>query len=44
MGQIVAGSLDRQALESPDPYAYLRLMVFLEDNTFGVVEEARRDG
>jgi flavin reductase (DIM6/NTAB) family NADH-FMN oxidoreductase RutF len=41
LGQIVAGSLDRAAVEASDPYAYLRLFAFLEDGTFGVIEKAR---
>jgi flavin reductase (DIM6/NTAB) family NADH-FMN oxidoreductase RutF len=46
-GQIVACSVDRQALEADDPYAYLRPLVFLENGLFGVVEKAQpvpRDG
>jgi flavin reductase (DIM6/NTAB) family NADH-FMN oxidoreductase RutF len=30
LGQVVAASVDRQAVEAPDPYAYLRLFTFLE--------------
>jgi flavin reductase (DIM6/NTAB) family NADH-FMN oxidoreductase RutF len=41
-GTIVAGSIDRDALTAPDPYTYLRPLVFLEDGTYGVVEGARR--
>ena len=41
LGQIVAASADREAVESQDPYGYLRLFAFLEDDTFGVVEKAR---
>ncbi len=42
LGQIVAASMDRDAIEAEDPYAYLRLFAFLEKNTFGVIEQARR--
>lgn len=42
LGQIVACSVDRQALETRDPYEYLRLLVFLEGGTFGVIERAQR--
>jgi flavin reductase (DIM6/NTAB) family NADH-FMN oxidoreductase RutF len=41
-GNIVAGSVDRAALTGPDPYAYLRPLVFLEDGAYGVIEGARR--
>jgi flavin reductase (DIM6/NTAB) family NADH-FMN oxidoreductase RutF len=40
LGSIVAGSVDSLALEAPDPYAYLRPLVFLEGGTFGVIERA----
>jgi len=40
-GIIVAGSIDREALAAPDPYAYLRPLVFLENGTYGVIEGAR---
>lgn len=43
-GNIVAGSIDQDALEAPDPYAYLRPLLFLEDGTYGVIEGARRLG
>lgn len=42
LGRIVAASIDREALEAPDPYAYLRLFAFLEEKTYGVVERAER--
>lgn len=41
-GRIVAGSLDKAALDGGDPYEYLRTFVFLENGTYGVVERARR--
>jgi flavin reductase (DIM6/NTAB) family NADH-FMN oxidoreductase RutF len=41
-GQIVAGCVDKVALDTRDPYTYLRMLVFLEDGTFGVVEKAQR--
>lgn len=40
-GQIVALSVDEGAIEGGDPYAYLRLLVFLEGNTYGVVERSQ---
>jgi flavin reductase (DIM6/NTAB) family NADH-FMN oxidoreductase RutF len=40
LGQIVAFSLDQEALAAADPYAYLRLIVFLEQGTYGVIEQA----
>jgi flavin reductase (DIM6/NTAB) family NADH-FMN oxidoreductase RutF len=42
LGRIVAVSVDREALEAQDPYRYLRLFVFLEGSTYGVVERSRR--
>lgn len=44
LGEIVAGSVDKAALERRDPYGYLRMVVFLEDSTFGVIEKGRRIG
>ncbi len=41
-GEIVAGSVDRAALDCPDPYEYLKLIAFLEDGTFGVIERSRQ--
>ena len=38
----MAGSIDQDALEAPDPYAYLGPLLFLEDGTYGVIEGARR--
>jgi flavin reductase (DIM6/NTAB) family NADH-FMN oxidoreductase RutF len=40
LGQVVAGSVDRQAVEAQDPYQYLRLFAFLENDTYGVIENA----
>ncbi|MCL4507530.1 MAG: flavin reductase family protein [Chloroflexi bacterium] len=42
LGQVVTASVDRQALEAQDPYEYLRLFTFLESDTYGVIEKARR--
>lgn len=42
IGRIVAVSIDREALDTPDPYAYLRLFAFLEGHTYGVIEMARQ--
>ncbi len=41
LGEIVALSMDKQALEWDDPYAYLRLLVFLENHAYGTVERFR---
>jgi flavin reductase (DIM6/NTAB) family NADH-FMN oxidoreductase RutF len=41
-GNIVAGSVDAEALAASDPYSYLRPMVFLEEGAYGVIERARR--
>jgi flavin reductase (DIM6/NTAB) family NADH-FMN oxidoreductase RutF len=42
LGQIVALSLDQEALATTDPYSYLRLVVFLEQGRYGVIEQAQR--
>jgi flavin reductase (DIM6/NTAB) family NADH-FMN oxidoreductase RutF len=42
LGQVVAASMDREALDAHDPYEYLRLFTFLEDGTYGVIEKGRR--
>ncbi len=42
LGQIVAVSVDREAVEASDPYGYLRLFAFLENHTYGVIENGRR--
>jgi flavin reductase (DIM6/NTAB) family NADH-FMN oxidoreductase RutF len=44
LGQIVAASIDRAAVEAHDPYEYLRLFTFLEGETIGVIEKAHRMG
>ena len=41
IGQIVAVSVDQQALLASDPYAYLRMLVFLEQGSYGVIEQAQ---
>jgi len=41
-GEIVAGSVDREAFESTDPYEHLKMVVFLENGQFGVIEKSRR--
>jgi hypothetical protein len=43
-GRIVAGSVDADALGADDPYADLRMFAFLEDSTYGVIEQARQVG
>jgi flavin reductase (DIM6/NTAB) family NADH-FMN oxidoreductase RutF len=42
LGQIVACSLDQEALTTTNPYSYLRLLVFLEQGTYGVIEQTGR--
>jgi flavin reductase (DIM6/NTAB) family NADH-FMN oxidoreductase RutF len=42
LGQILAASVDREALEAQDPYAYLRPLTFLEKDAYGVIERAKR--
>lgn len=42
LGRIVAASIDKGALEAKDPYEYLRMLVFLEDGTFGTVARAEK--
>lgn len=42
LGQIVAASVDKEALKADDPYEYLRMFVYLEGSTYGVIERARR--
>ena len=44
LGKIVAASVDREALETQDPYAYLRLFAFLEAGVYGTIEKARHLG
>jgi hypothetical protein len=40
-GNIVAASVDQEALAAADPYAYLRPVLFLEERCYGVIEGAR---
>lgn len=40
LGQIVATSVDQEARVAKDPYEYLRMFVYLEGNTYGVIERA----
>ena len=39
-----AGFGDAAALSADDPYAYLRVLAFLENGTYGVIEDSRRAG
>ncbi|HED04150.1 MAG TPA: flavin reductase family protein [Candidatus Fraserbacteria bacterium] len=40
LGQIVATSVDQEVHVAKDPYEYLRMFVYLEGNTYGVIEQA----
>lgn len=42
LGRIVAASIDQEALEARDPYEYLKMLVFLEDGTYGTVKRAEK--
>jgi flavin reductase (DIM6/NTAB) family NADH-FMN oxidoreductase RutF len=42
LGEIVAGSVDKEVLEAQDPYEHLRMLVFLESRAYGVIEGAHR--
>ena len=42
LGRIVAASIDKTALEAKDPYEYLKMLVFLEDGTFGTITKAEK--
>lgn len=42
LGRIVAASLDKAALEANDPYEYLKMFVYLEAGSYGVIERVRR--
>lgn len=42
LGEIVAVSVDREAYQAKDPYEYLRMLVYLEDAAYGVIERARQ--
>jgi flavin reductase (DIM6/NTAB) family NADH-FMN oxidoreductase RutF len=41
LARILDVSVDREATTSADPYSYLRLIVYLEGSTFGVIEGAQ---
>jgi flavin reductase (DIM6/NTAB) family NADH-FMN oxidoreductase RutF len=42
LGKIVAASIDEAAMRAKDPYRYLKMPVFLEDETFGTVVKAQK--
>jgi flavin reductase (DIM6/NTAB) family NADH-FMN oxidoreductase RutF len=42
LGRIVAVSVDKEVREVEDPYEYLRMLVYLDDMTYGVIERAQR--
>ncbi len=42
LGQIVAASIDKIAFAAHDPYEYLRVFVYLEGSTYGMIERAQR--
>ena len=42
LGEILAASVDREALEAKDPYSYLRLIAFLESDRYGVIERGQK--
>jgi len=42
LGRIVAVLADEEAHEVEDPYEYLRLFAYLDDETYGVIERGRR--
>lgn len=44
LGRIVAVSVDDEALCVEDPYAYMRMFFFLENGTYGLIEDARKVG
>jgi flavin reductase (DIM6/NTAB) family NADH-FMN oxidoreductase RutF len=44
LGRIVAVSVDKAAAQADDPYAYLRLCLFLENGVYGVIEHSRNIG
>lgn len=44
LGEIVAGSVDKAALECADPYQYMKMLVFLEDGKYGVIEDSQLVG
>jgi len=42
LGCVVAASIDRAAFDHDDPYSYMRMLAYLENGTFGVIESAKR--
>lgn len=42
LGRIIAASIDQDAINAEDPYAYLKMLVFLEDGTFGTIRRAEK--
>ncbi|MDG6994731.1 MAG: hypothetical protein JRN52_02315 [Nitrososphaerota archaeon] len=42
LGRIVGASIDKEALKAKDPYKYLKMLVFLEDGTFGTITKAEK--
>lgn len=42
LGQIVSVSVDSAACDAADAYAQMRMLFFLEDATYGVIERANR--
>jgi flavin reductase (DIM6/NTAB) family NADH-FMN oxidoreductase RutF len=44
LGKIVSVSADREVREAENPYEYLKLFAYLENETYGVIERAHRLG
>jgi len=42
LGKVVAASIDEQVMEMADPYQYLRLFAFLEQDTYGIIEKGQK--
>ena len=42
LARVVAGTIDRDVLETQDPYAAMRLFAFLEEKLYGVIERSVR--
>ena len=42
LGRILAVEIDKKVCEAADPYALLKMFVYLEGNKYGVVEKSRR--
>ena len=40
--RVVAGAIDREVADAPDPYAALRAFAFLEERLYGVIDGSRR--